>query len=102
MREKLEKLDKVVIGLIVGAILPIIGFYISFLVKARNGVVDFDTYVDLAFGQSVEQQDILIFCLIPNMFMFYFSNFRWQLNEFTKGLVAITIVLLVALIAITY
>lgn len=102
MKEKLAKIDKVLIGVLVGTILPIIGFYISFLVKARNGVVSFDTYTDLAFNSSMEQQDILIFCLIPNMFMFYFSNFRWQLNEFTKGLVAVTIVCLVALILLTY
>lgn len=102
MKEKLAKIDNVFIGLIVGAILPIIGFYISFLVKARNTIVDFDSYTDLAFNSSAEQQDILIFCLIPNMFMFYFSNFRWQLNEFTKGLVAVTIVCLVGLILLTY
>ena len=102
MKEKLAKLDNVYVGLIVGTILPIIGFYISFLVKARNGVVSFDTYIDMAFGSSMYQQDILIFCLIPNMFMFYFSNFRLKLNEFTKGLVAVTIVCLVALILLTY
>lgn len=102
MKEFLVKIDKVIIGLGVGSVLPIIGFYISYLVKARNGVVSFDGYMNLAFNQSMEQQDILIFCLIPNMFMFYLSNFRWQINEFTKGLVGITIVLLVALILLTY
>ena len=102
MKEKIAKLDNVFIGLIVGSVLPVIGFYLSYLVKARNGIVDLSAYTDLAFSNSMAQQDILIFCLIPNMFMFYFSNFRWQINQFTKGLVAITIVLLVILILLTY
>lgn len=100
--EKQSKFDKVSLGVIAGLILPIIGFVISYYVKNRNGIVDFDTYVDLAFNQSAEQQDILIFTLIPNMLMFYFSNFRWSWNNFTKGLVFVTVLCLIALIILTY
>ena len=99
MKEKLAKIDKVSIGVIFGFVLPIIGFFISYLVK--GGAVDFDGYVSLAMNTNADQQDILIFCLIPNMFMFYLSNFRWQLNEFTKGLVGVTIVALIGLILLT-
>ena len=99
MKEKLAKIDKVSIGLIFGIILPIIGFFASFMVK--GGQVTFDEYVALAMNTNADQQDILIFCLIPNMFMFYLSNFRWQFNEFTKGLVGVTIVLLIGLILMT-
>jgi hypothetical protein len=80
MAVKFEKYDKTVNGLIAGLILPI----------------------GRAFRHSSDQQDILILSLIPNMFMFYLSNFRWNLNNFTKGLVGTTIVLLIALIAMTY
>jgi len=100
MKEFIAKIDNVFIGIIFGLILPIIGFYLSYLVK--GGQVDFETYSDLAFKKSMDQQDILIFCLIPNMFMFYFSNFRWKINEFTKGLVGVTIVLLIGLVLLTY
>ena len=99
MREKIEKLDKVGLGLIFGIVLPILGFFASYAVK--GGAVTFDEYVSLAMNTNADQQDILIFCLIPNMFMFYLSNFRWQLNEFTKGLVGVTIVLLIGLILLT-
>ncbi len=99
MKEKIAKLDKVSIGLIFGIILPILGFFGSYFVKGGN--VTFDEYVSLATNMNADQQDILIFCLIPNMFMFYLSNFRWQLNEFTKGLVGVTIVALIALILMT-
>lgn len=99
MKKKITKLDKVSIGLIFGIILPILGFFGSFAVK--GGALTFDAYVSLAFNPNADQQDILIFCLIPNMFMFYLSNFRWQFNEFTKGLVGLTIVALVGLIIMT-
>ena len=100
--EKESKFDKVAYGVIVGMILPIVGFIISYYVKNRNGLVDFDTYFDMAFKGSVDQQDILIFTLIPNMLMFYLSNFRWQWNQFTKGLVFITVLCLIVLIFLTY
>ena len=99
MKEKLAKIDKVAIGVIFGLVLPILGFFASYFVK--GGAVDFDGYVSLAMNTNADQQDILIFCLIPNMFMFYLSNFRWQLNEFTKGLVGVTIVALIGLILLT-
>ncbi|MEO9548118.1 MAG: hypothetical protein ABJF27_00950 [Crocinitomicaceae bacterium] len=100
MEDKFAKYDKTINGLIAGIILPIIGFFLSYLIK--GGQVSFDDYVSLTFNQSSDQQDILILSLIPNMFMFYLSNFRWGLNDFTKGLVGTTIVLLIALILITY
>lgn len=100
MEEKLEKFDKVIYGLGLGFILPIIGYYLSYLVKGRN--VDWNTYVEYTIQTSEYQQDILIFCLIPNMLLFYFTNFRWRLYEFTKGLVGITVVALLILIFMTY
>jgi hypothetical protein len=100
MAVKFEKYDKTVNGLIAGLILPIIGFFLSYFIK--GGIVSFEDYIGRAFRHSSDQQDILILSLIPNMFMFYLSNFRWNLNNFTKGLVGTTIVLLIALIAMTY
>ena len=104
MKEKLEKIDTTAWGLIIGAILPIIGFYLSYIVKTWGvfPAISFGEYVDLAFSGSQHQQDILIFSLIPNMFLFYFSNFRWQLNAFTKGLVGITVVCLIVLLFLTF
>lgn len=100
--EKKAKIDKLMWGILFGIVLPIIGFYISFYVKTRGTVVDFEMYSRLAFRSNEQQQDILIFCLIPNMFMFYISNFRYRWMDFTKGLVGTTIVALLALIFLTY
>ena len=103
MKEKLAKLDKLHWGLIIGTILPIIGFVLSYVVKTWGvyPAISFDDYLNMAFGNSQDQQDILIFSLIPNMFMFYFSNFRWQLYEFTKGLVGVTVIGLIVIVIMT-
>ena len=82
--------------------MPVLGFFLSYLVKTRKTNVSFDQFVDLAFRSNEQQQDILIFCLIPNMLMFYFSNFRYRWNEFTKGLVTMTVIALLCLIFLTY
>lgn len=102
MEEKKAKIDKLMYGIIAGAILPILGFFLSYIVKTRGTNVTFDQYMDLAFRSNEQQTDILIFCLIPNMLMFWLSNFQNRWNEFTKGLVGTTVVALLCLIFLTY
>ncbi|MEX1002730.1 MAG: hypothetical protein WDZ35_11500 [Crocinitomicaceae bacterium] len=103
MSERLKKIDKLQWGIVIGVVLPIIGFLISYVIKTWGvyPVIGFNDYVRMAFGGSQHQQDILIFSLIPNLFMFYFSNFRWRLNEFTKGLVGVTVLCLIVVIILT-
>ncbi|MFT5821081.1 MAG: hypothetical protein ACI8ZM_002330 [Crocinitomix sp.] len=100
MKEKLKKMDKALIGVLLGVLLPIVGFIISYFVKTIGTDVDFAGYVARAI-HSNEQQDIFIFSMLPNMFLFYFTNFRWNLLEFTKGLVAVTILLGLMLVLLT-
>ena len=97
-----EKLDKTLTGVIFGALLPIVGFLISFPIKTRGRGIGISEYVDMALHSSSNQQDILIFCMLPNMFLFYFTNFRWNMYEFTKGLVAMTLLLGLTLVIFTY
>lgn len=102
MEEKTAKIDKLSYGIIAGTVLPIVGFYLSFLVKTRGTNVTWQQFVDLAFRTNEQQTDILIFCLIPNMLMFYISNFHNRWIEFTKGLVGTTVIALLCLIFLTY
>jgi hypothetical protein len=95
----MKKFDKVIYGVIAGIILPILGFFISFPIK-RTPTTTFSEYVTYAMGGD-NQQDILIFCMIPNMFLFYFTNFRWNAYELTKGLVGVTLVLGLGLFFLT-
>ncbi len=95
MTEKLKKFDRIVYGIIVTIILLFVGFLLSFLVK--GGYHSLHAYI---YGYAFTDQnrlDVFIFCLIPNILLFYFTNFRWNLTEFNKGLVGVTIVLVLAL-----
>lgn len=95
----MEKYDKVIYGILAGIILPVIGFFVSYPIK-RLPTTSFSEYVTYAMGGE-NQQDILIFCMIPNMFLFYFTNFRWNAYNLTKGLVGVTLVLGLLLFILT-
>lgn len=100
MKEKIKKYDKAIVGVIVGALLPILGFLISYPIKTWGMDISFERYMNIAqVGQ--DRQSIMIFCMLPNMFLFYFTNFRWDFIEFTKGLVAVTILLGLLLVITT-
>lgn len=95
----MEKYDKTIYGVIAGLILPVLGFLISFPIKKLPSTT-FEQYVNYAMGGD-NQQDILIFCMIPNMLLFYFTNFRWNTYNLTKGLVGVTLILGLGLFMIT-
>lgn len=92
-REKIAKYNKLSYGLIISLILPIFGFIISYFIKTREfDNVSFGEYFRThILGNSMDQMDVLIFSMLPNMLLFYFVNFRWSLFEFTKGLVGVTL-----------
>ena len=90
MKDKLKKYDKAILGVIFGLVLPVFGFLLSYPVLTREINMPFDRYLSYAVN-GVDRQNIMIFCMLPNMFLFYLVNFRWSLVEFTKGLVAMTL-----------
>lgn len=92
--ETKQKLDKVWIGLILGGGLPILGFFVSKLVKDRDGSYSIKAYWNLLVGQNDYYLDILTFSLIPNMLAFYFFFFMWKLDQASKGLIFLTIMYL--------
>jgi len=98
MIEKLKKYDRAIIGVVIGTILPILGFLISFPIKGGN--YTFNEYIHVAFDEY-NRIDVFILSMIPNMLLFYLTNFRWNLTEFTKGLVAVTILLVLMICIIT-
>ncbi|WP_066757978.1 hypothetical protein [Crocinitomix algicola] len=100
MRDKLQKLDKVQWGIIIGLILPVFGFLLAYPVFTREQSMPFEIFIKHA-KNGPYSQNIMIFSLIPNMFFFYLSNFRWNMLQLTKGLVGITLVLGIILVAIT-
>jgi hypothetical protein len=88
-----QKYNKVGFGLIVGLILPIIGFIASYYIKVRIPNYTITDYFMSLLMDSPDKMDIIISSMLPNMLLFYFVNFRWGMYEFTKGIVGITLLM---------
>jgi hypothetical protein len=98
--DKLKKYDTVWHGIIVAIILVIVGFVLSYFVKGYP-TVSFTRYLKLLSYGGSDRMDILIFSILPNMVLFYFTNFRWQLYEFIKGLVLVSVLFCLAIVMIS-
>jgi hypothetical protein len=101
--KRIKKFDTFKHGAIMGLTLPILGFFISFFVKGSE--MSLETYWQV-FTQSSDlvseltkdiyadsRQSTLVFCLLPNMLLFYFGFFQSKLDQFSKGLVGVTLIL---------
>ena len=98
-----DKYNKFYFGIILGLLFPIIGFFISFLVigsghslEAFWGIFIKDSSVfsgEITETYNEIRQNILIFSLMTNLLLFYFSFFMFKIDRFSKGLVAITLIL---------
>jgi hypothetical protein len=78
------------IGLGIGMLLPILGFYISKFFKYPQG--DYNDYWNLLIGNTIYTSDILTLSLIPNMLLFYFFYFQWKTDKAARGLVFSTLI----------
>lgn len=82
-KEKFQKYNKPWIGLVLGLILPLISFYIYYLVKSTN--TSFTEFLDLLkYGKAFIP--ILSLCVLPNLILYFISK---QLNLWytIKGIV---------------
>ncbi len=96
--DKLKKFDTVSYGVVVSIILLAVGFFVSFLVKTMGTDLTLSNYFNFLTYDNPERMDILIFSMIPNMFLFYFTNFQWQMYNFIKGLVGISVIFCLAIV----
>ena len=99
-----NKINKIKYGIIAGLTLPVFGFFIGFLAKGGN--MSFSTFWqiftqnhdllhvnDLKLIYQDTRQSTVMFCLLSNMLVFYFSFFKNKLDRFSTGLVFITLLL---------
>jgi hypothetical protein len=91
-----KKVDKVQLGIAFGILLPIIGFFIYW--TWRHGEKNWDQYLNFILASSANRNEPLIFPMVPNLILFYFSNFLYRLDQFTVGLVGTTIVLVIPIV----
>jgi hypothetical protein len=84
------KLDKTYIGILVGAILPLIAFIAFWQFKFDS--FKFSSYIEFLMADKTNRNNPLVFTMIPNLVLFYFSNFQFKWFQFTAGLVGITLI----------
>lgn len=88
-----KKLDSRMMGVIFGIGLTIMGFVVFW--QWKHGEKSFGELYHHLYYSANNRNDLLIFSVIPNLLLFYFTNFQWRWDKFTTGLVAVTIVLTV-------
>lgn len=91
-----NKLDKKLIGALTGTIFPIIAFLIYWQWKLPDR--DWEQLMYFIKLSSDNRNGILVFSLVPNLIIFYFSNFQLRLDQFTMGLVGITLALAIPIV----
>lgn len=94
-----NKFDNIFIGMIAAIILPLV------ILSIYAGAVSTGGTLKMLYYKMMEQPDlrlkILTIGVIPNLFLFYIVNNRLQMNEFTRGLVLITVFLGIGVIVWT-
>jgi hypothetical protein len=84
----LQKIDKTYIGVIFGLILPLVAFVVYWKL---NFLGTFEEYLSFILASSGNRNNPLVFSMIPNLIIFYFSNFQLKVINFTVGLVGATL-----------
>lgn len=89
--DKLKKYDKPLIGVITAFILLFVGYIVAYFIISSGVNMPFSRFVDHTFSDSPYRMDILIISILPNMILFYFTNFQWQLYNFIRGQVMVSV-----------
>lgn len=88
-----DKYDHFLLGVLAGLILPVIGFFIQFLVFKWGYGFTFDYFIETATSTPSKLSNVLTLCAITNMLGFYLVFFRWKLDRASRGLVFMTLMM---------
>lgn len=98
MKEQLKKLDKFLIGFILGLIIPLVLFYIFKPLNSENFV-----FMKIYYRQAMMKivPMLLSRCVIPNAFLFFI--FIWSsYDRAAKGILWATTGIAISLVAIYF
>ena len=98
--KKRSKWDNPWTGIISGAIGPVIGFFVGYYFKLSSKA-PISTYWRYLWD-TMFQDEIFTFAMLPNMFLFFFFFFQWKHDQSSKGLVAVSLIYVVAFLSIKY
>ncbi len=90
-----QKIDKRSVGFIFGLLFPIIT--LTILWQLKYGENSLGEILHFLKQSSTNKNNFIIFPILPNLILFYFSNFRLRMNRFTEGLVVVTVVYVVVI-----
>lgn len=89
LKDKIEsKIDFIWVGVVLGFLFPFLGYY-SAMIFYNLGA--YELWFILTLPDSEYFSDILIFILLPNMFMFWLFFFFFKADNAAKGLIASTL-----------
>lgn len=92
LKYQLSKYNTFLVGAILGLILPVLGYFLSWQVKLP--AASLSEYWAIFMNADFQvNKDIIVFSLLPNMALFYLLFFRWKTDSSAKGLVFVTLVL---------
>ncbi|MFZ5554928.1 MAG: hypothetical protein ACOZCO_17590 [Bacteroidota bacterium] len=83
------KADKLIYGIVSGTLLPLIGYVIGY--KAFFYRYGWDGYWKKFSGGGDIQTHIFTLSMLPTLFLFYLVFFQWKMDQFSKGLVMISL-----------
>lgn len=78
-----------------GFALPILTLFIFMSFKFNGTLSEFIGYLAASKGN---RNDPLILAMIPNLVLFYLSNFQFRWHQFTVGLVGVTLLFTIPLV----
>lgn len=93
MKKKFDRWD---LGLLIGMLLPIIAFFVYWQWKHTDW--SWERLYNYMQVSADHRNNLLVFPLVPNLILFYFSNFQLYWENFTQGLVGITIALAIPVV----
>lgn len=94
------KYDKPLFGVITALVLPIIGFFLSYLVKYYPK--PFDAYWNIFLNARTEQTEIFTFSMIPSLLLFYFILFRWKMERASKTYVGVSLIFVTVFVYLNF
>lgn len=94
------KYDKPQFGLITAAVLPIIGFFLSYRVKYYPRPLG--NYWNEFLHNTNEQTQIFTFSMIPSLFMFYFILFQWKMERASKTFVGMSLLFVILFLYLNF
>ncbi|HLP13975.1 MAG TPA: hypothetical protein VK177_18730 [Flavobacteriales bacterium] len=85
-----EKYDRPWFGLVTAAVLPILGFFMSYGVKYYPYPIK--AYWREFMYNTSEQTGIFTLSMIPSLLSFYFILFQWKMERASKTFVGISLI----------